>query len=109
MNGLSIQCNTNEKSRFMPDIQKITVLLADGDALRRDGVAAVLNANAEIEVVAGCADGQTALEEIRSLRPDVAVVDLNLPEVHGIELIRRVRGGALGVKVIILSGTMDDD
>ncbi len=90
-------------------MQKITVLLADGDSLRRDGVLAVLNANPEIEVVAGCPDGKTALEQIRDLRPDVAVVDLNLPDVHGIELIRRVRGEVLGVKVIILSGTMDDE
>ena len=93
----------------MPDIQKVTVLLADGDSLRRDGVAAVLNANAEIEIVAGCADGETALDQMRDLRPDVAVVDLNLTGLHGIELIRRVRGEALGVKIIILSGTMDGD
>src|SRR5580704_6304697 len=93
----------------MPDISKMTVLLADEDSLRRDGLASVLNANAEIDIVGGCPDGQTALEEIRDLRPDVAVVDLNLPGLHGIELVRRVRGESLGTKVIILSGTMDDE
>ena len=93
----------------MPDSRKVTVLLADEDSLRRDGLAAVLSANREMEVVAGCPDGQTALDDIRGLRPDVAVVDLNLPGLHGIELVRRVRGESLGTKVIILSGTMDDE
>jgi len=93
----------------MPDIQRVTVLLADGDSLRRDGLAAVLKANAEIDIVAGCDDGRTAFEEIRELRPDVAIVDLNMPGLHGIELVRRVRGESLGTKVIILSGTTDDE
>ena len=93
----------------MPDTQKITVLLADEDTLRRDGLASVLRENAGIEVLTGCSDGQTALDEIRDLLPDVAIVDLNLPVLHGIELVRRVRGESLGTKIIILSGTMDDE
>jgi DNA-binding NarL/FixJ family response regulator/tetratricopeptide (TPR) repeat protein len=93
----------------MPDKQKITVLLADEDVLRRDGLASVLRENTEIEVVAGCADGQTALEKIRDLCPEVAIVDLNLPGLHGIELVRRIRGESLATKIIILSGTMDEE
>jgi len=93
----------------MPDSAKITVLLADEDSLRRDGLASVLRANPEIEIVAGCPDGQTALDAIRDLRPDVAIIDLNLPKLHGIELVRRIRGEFLGTKTIILSGTIDDE
>ena len=104
-----LECNTNDRGAIMPDITKITVLLADEDALRRDGLAAVLRANEGIEVVGGCPDGQAALDEIRETRPDVAVVDLNLPGLHGIELVRRVRGESLGTKVVILSGTTDDE
>jgi len=91
----------------MPDTQKITVLLADEDTLRRDGLASVLRENTGIEVLTGCSDGQTALDQIRDLLPDVAIVDLNLPVLHGIELVRRIRGESLGTKIIILSGTMD--
>lgn len=93
----------------MPDTRKITVLLADEDTLRRDGLASVLQDNAQIEVLEGYSDGQTALDAIRDLRPDVAIVDINLPVLHGIELVRRVRGESLGTKVIVLSGTMDDE
>ena len=78
---------------------------ADEDALRRDGLASVLRENAEIEVLAGCSDGQTALDEIRDLRPDIAIVDLNLPVLHGIDLVRRIRGESLGTKIILVSGT----
>jgi DNA-binding NarL/FixJ family response regulator/tetratricopeptide (TPR) repeat protein len=93
----------------MPEIHKIPVILADSDALRRDGLKAVLQANGEIEVVAGCADGQTTIDTIRDLRPEVAIIDLNLPGLHGIELVRRVRGEALGTKMVIVAGTADDE
>jgi DNA-binding NarL/FixJ family response regulator len=93
----------------MADSEKITILLADEDALRRDGLAAVLQGTSQFEVVAQCPDGETAIDQIRRLRPDVAVIDLNLPRVHGIELVRRVRGEALATKVVILSGTADDE
>src|ERR1700709_935689 len=93
----------------MPEKQKITALLADEDVLRRDGLASVLQQNTDIDVLTGCSDGQTALDEIRNLCPDVAIVDLNLPVLHGIELVRRIRGESLPTKIIILSGTMDDE
>jgi DNA-binding NarL/FixJ family response regulator len=92
----------------MASSDKITILLADEDALRRDGLAAVLHGTPHFEVIAQCPDGEAALNQIRQLRPDVAVVDLNLPKLHGIELVRRVRGEVLGTKIVILSGTADD-
>ena len=93
----------------MPASSKVTILLADADALRRDGLAAVLAGTENYEVVATVPDGASALDEIRQRRPDVAVIDLNLPEIHGIELVRRVRSEGLGTHVLILAGTSDDD
>lgn len=77
--------------------------------MRRDGLAAVLSGTDNFEIVGGVPDGEIALEEIRELRPDVAVVDLNLPKLHGIELVRRLRAETLGTKVLILAGTADDE
>jgi DNA-binding NarL/FixJ family response regulator len=93
----------------MADPNKITILLADEDALRRDGLAAVLQGTARFEIVAQCPDGEAAMNQMRDQRPDVAVIDLNIPKVHGIELIRRVRSEALGTKIVILSGSTDED
>ena len=93
----------------MTDPRKITILLADEDALRRDGLAAVLQGTARFEIVAQCQDGETALLRIRELRPNVAVVDLNIPSVHGIELVRRIRTDGIDTKVVILSASSDND
>jgi len=93
----------------MTATERLSILLADEDALRRDGLAAVLQGMPEFHVVAQCADGDQALMKIRALRPQVAVVDLNLPKLHGIELVRRVRSEALGTRIIVLSGTSHDD
>ncbi len=93
----------------MPTPAKIRILLADEDALRRDGLAAVLSGNDGMEVIARAADGESALEEIRRQQPDIAVVDLNLPKMHGIELVRRVRAESLLTKIIVVAGTTDDE
>jgi len=93
----------------MASSDKVTILLADEDALRRDGLAAVLQGTPHFEVIAQCPDGESALNQIRQLRPDVAVVDLNLPKLHGIELVRCVRGELLATKIVILSGSTDDE
>jgi DNA-binding NarL/FixJ family response regulator len=87
----------------------VTILLADEDALRRDGLSAVLSGAGNFEIVAGVPDGESALTEIRDTAPDVAVVDLNLPGLHGIELIRRVRSEDLRTKIVILASTSDDE
>jgi DNA-binding NarL/FixJ family response regulator/cell division protein FtsB len=93
----------------MPSTDQLTVLLADDDALRRDGLAAVLEGAPNVKVIARCQDGEEALEEIRHCAPRVAVVDINLPRLHGIELVRRVRAENLGTRIIVLSGTNDDE
>jgi DNA-binding NarL/FixJ family response regulator len=93
----------------MPSPSRVTILLADEDALRRDGLSAVLSGAENFEVVARVPDGESALEHIRSSRPDIAIVDLNLPKLHGIELIRRVRSEDLRTRIVVLAGTSDDE
>ena len=109
----STLCNTVELfenyNTIMSAAETLTVLLADDDALRRDGLAAVLESAPDITVVSRCQDGVEALQQIREQRPRVAVVDMNLPLVHGIELVRRVRAEGTGTKLIILAGTTDDE
>jgi DNA-binding NarL/FixJ family response regulator len=91
----------------MAATDKVTILLADEDALRRDGLAAVLTSGSNYAVTAQASTGEEALTELRRQRPDVAVVDLNLPGLHGIEVVRRARADGLRSKIIILGGTED--
>ena len=93
----------------MGQADKIRVLLADGDALRRDGLEAFLSSHPRFEVAGVAGDGETALREIETTRPQIALVDLNLPRIHGIEFVRRVRLGFPGVKVIVYAGSEDEE
>jgi PAS domain S-box-containing protein len=82
------------------------VLLADDHKIVREGLAAILAAHPDIEVVAQAADGESALEMTRSLRPDVVVMDLSMPRMNGIEATRLITAEMPEVRVIGL--TMHD-
>ena len=82
---------------------RIRVLLADDHTIVRQGVRLCLEALGDLEVVAEAADGQQAIELALSLRPDVAVVDLTMPRLNGVEAIRQIRREAPDVEVVVLS------
>jgi len=81
----------------------IRVLLADDHTIVRQGVRMVLEAMGDISVVAEAEDGQQAVELATQLRPDVAVVDLTMPRLAGVEAIRHIRRDAPGTEVVVLS------
>jgi len=81
------------------------IVLVEDHALTRAGLRTALAA-AGFDVVGEAADGSTGLEKIQELRPDVAVVDLGLPGMDGIELTRRIRQSVGSTRVVIL--TMHD-
>lgn len=81
----------------------ITVFIADDHAVVRDGLRLLLDAQKDIMVVGGAADGRSAVEMIKQLTPNVALVDIAMPELNGIEVTRRVREVSPQTKVIILS------
>jgi DNA-binding NarL/FixJ family response regulator len=82
----------------------IRVLIADDQALVRDGFGMILDAQEDIEVVGSAADGREAVEQARALRPDVILMDIRMPGVDGIEATRRLcEGGAEGPRVLMLT------
>jgi len=83
----------------------IRVLLVDDQPLLRGGFRALLNAEDDIEVVAEAADGAEALALIGEHRPDIALIDIQMPVMDGIETTRRIAAdpGLAGVHVVILT------
>jgi two-component system, NarL family, response regulator LiaR len=87
----------------------IRVLIADDHAVVREGLRAFLALQEDVEVVAEAADGEEAVSAVERLTPDVALVDLVMPRVDGIEAIRRMRASTPATRVIVLTSFVDED
>lgn len=85
----------------------IRVLIADDHPLWRKGVHALLSAEFDIDVVAEAGDGAEALRLIRTVSPDVVVLDMEMPHVGGVEVARTVQAEGLSVRVLALSSYDD--
>ncbi|HXG58375.1 MAG TPA: response regulator transcription factor [Thermoanaerobaculia bacterium] len=87
----------------------VRIVLADDHPVVRRGLAQFFSEEEDLEVVAECEDGQAALSAIRRMRPDVAVVDLRMPVLDGISLLRRLAQEKIDVRPVILAGNISDD
>jgi two-component system nitrate/nitrite response regulator NarL len=85
----------------------LRILIADDHPVYRDGVTRVLGQHPEFEVVAEVEDGRAAVEEIRRLEPDVAVLDLRLPGLDGVSAAAVLEREGSPTKVVILSAFED--
>jgi len=83
--------------------QAIRVLLADDHAIMREGLRRILEEQPDIEVVAVAADGEETLEMTRQCRPDVVVMDVNMPKMNGVEATRRITAESSDIAIIALS------
>jgi NarL family two-component system response regulator LiaR len=87
----------------------IRVLIADDHAVVREGLRAFLALQDDVEVVGEAADGEEAVQAVVRLEPDVALVDLVMPRVDGIEAIARIRAERPHTRVIVLTSFVDED
>ncbi|RME90661.1 MAG: DNA-binding response regulator [Anaerolineae bacterium] len=88
-------------------MKEITVLIVDDHPLFRQGVREALSLEEDIEVIGEAANGREALELIRALQPDVAILDVNLPEMNGQQVTHRVTQEHLPTRILLLTGYDD--
>ena len=81
----------------------IRILAVDDHALFRDGIAALISIAPDMELVGACANGREAIEQFRALRPDVTLMDLQMPVMSGGEAIAAIRGEFPDVRIIVLT------
>ena len=84
-------------------MQPIRVIVADDHTILREGVVALLSSDAVVQVVAQTNDGPTTLEQTIALRPDVLVIDISLPYMGGIEVLRRLRQDSPRTRSLVLT------
>jgi DNA-binding NarL/FixJ family response regulator len=87
----------------------IRVLIADDHGIVREGLRAVLGPEADMEVVGEAATGIEAIERATELRPDVILMDIQMPQVNGIDATRRILDANPRVGVVVLTMFEDDD
>ncbi|MDN4160070.1 response regulator transcription factor [Nocardioides abyssi] len=87
----------------------IRVVVVDDHQIVRDGLVALLHALDGIEVVGSAADGREALHVVGEAAPDVVVMDIQMPELDGIEATRFITGRQPGTRVVMLTMNEDDE
>lgn len=93
----------------METTKPITLVLADDHGIVREGIAAFCSSRPELKILGQTSDGSEAVDLILALKPDFAVLDLNMPKLSGLEVIRRVRMARSETKLIVLSISRDEN
>jgi DNA-binding NarL/FixJ family response regulator len=89
--------------------QEVTVLIVDDHPLLRYGLRDVIAHNSRFKIVGEASDGEEALRQMACLKPQIAVLDIDMPRMNGLETIRAVRQLPFPVKVIILTMYNEED
>jgi NarL family two-component system response regulator LiaR len=89
-------------------LAKIKVLIADDHAVVREGTRRILEQEPDMEVVGEAGDGEEAVNLATSLKPDVAIIDIAMPKLDGIEATKRIKVAWPSINILILSAYDDD-
>jgi DNA-binding NarL/FixJ family response regulator len=92
----------------MKDGTKIRVLCVDDHPIVRDGLAAIISLQPDMVLAGAAATGSEALERFFELRPDVTLVDLQLPDMSGFDVIKKIRDKFPNARIIVLSSHEGD-
>ena len=88
---------------------EITILIADDHPIVRKGLRQVIESDPQLKIVEEAGDGQSALDQIEQLQPDVAVLDLDMPGKGGFDVVREMRRSRYATEVIIVTMHSEED
>src|SRR5207302_840488 len=97
------------RRRRWPGMSAIRILIADDHEIVREGLRGMLSTQPDFEVVGLAADGEEAVSLALDLRPDVIVMDLEMPRLDGVEAIRRIRERLPDSRVLVLTAYDTDE
>ena len=92
----------------MNQAQKCRILLADDHRIVRDGLRLLINGQPDMLVVGEAADGKEALKQARTLKPDIVVMDLSMPELNGLQATQLLKSERPDLKIIALTAHEDE-
>ena len=85
------------------DARKITILTVDDHPVLRQGIAALIAAQSDMTLVAEAANGREAIQQFRAHQPDVTLMDLQMPEMNGLDAMITIRGEFPDARIIVLT------
>src|SRR5690349_21237814 len=95
--------DTQGAGENQPPNKPIRILLADDHPIFRAGLRALLESQPDLEVVGEAGDGAEAIARARELRPDIILLDISMPEVDGLETLRRMQAGNVPGRALVLT------
>ena len=87
----------------MSDPTRIRVLCVDDHPLLREGIAAIINSQPDMVLIADASNGTEAIQKFKEHRPDVTLMDLRLPDINGVDSLMAIRADAPDARIIMLS------
>lgn len=87
----------------------LKVFICDDHALFRDGLKAILRDESDVEIVGEAKDGREGVERVLAMRPDVVLMDVEMPELNGFEATRRITAANRSIKVLILTMYQEEE
>jgi DNA-binding NarL/FixJ family response regulator len=90
-------------------MSNVRIFLADDHPVVRDGLVAILGTQPDFEVVGQAGNGRSTIEQVAKLEPDVVLLDIEMPEMDGVETLRQLRAANPAVRVIIFTAFDTDE
>ena len=81
----------------------INVMIADDHSMVREGIKALLELDGDIKVIEEAVDGNDCLDKLKKTKPDVLLLDINMPNLNGIDVLKNIRSHKMNVKVLVLT------